>query len=101
MNALMNMLKKFLPKRASDGGHPHPTRDWLILLVVTLALLGGSVAWNVWFFGTMAQAEVAVPAGGENALETYPAGTIQEVFGKRGGMETSYRSVFRFVDPSR
>lgn len=103
MNALLAQMKKLFAHDASGASeHPQPTRDWHILLSVTLVLIAASVLWNTWFFGQLANDELdASSSSTENVLETYPAGTIQQVFQSRLDIETAYRSTFEFIDPAK
>lgn len=84
------------------GRHPHPERDWFILLALATLLTGVSVGWNVWIYTQVTKETVSstvqmAPQG----FSTTTIGIVEQVFSARKDEAERYHSVYRFVDPSR
>ncbi len=89
-----------LLKKLSYGERIHPSRDWLALLALTLALTLMSAAWNLWLFRMVQDgAALAEPAAAE-AFDTASLDAVRKVFEDRKRQETRFESEYRFVDPS-
>lgn len=88
--------------RLSYGKQIHPSRDWLILLGVSLAMLIGFALWSTWVF-----MEGADPSAEQAATSTAPTLSprlledTNALFERRAEEEARYRGEYRFVDPSR
>lgn len=101
-------LKLAIPKNLSSiklphyDGRPQPERDWSVLLSIAAVLFLVSVAWNTWLFLRVTEGHpigaeaVQVPTVNTASLES-----VRAVFKERAEEEEGYRSVYRFVDPSR
>ena len=102
-----NTMNFHLPKQLSGLSHitygkrVHPSRDWLIVLVVALLLLVASGLWGTILFIRGAEAEALGESIG-NAPSV--SGKILEqtsaLFEERALEEGRYRNEYRFVDPS-
>lgn len=87
-------------KKLSYGDVIRPMRDWFVLLAVATALVGASIAWNVWMLRSV---EAGGTLGGPAEAEPFDAAPVQAVratFDARAQEEARYRSQYRFVDPS-
>jgi flagellar basal body-associated protein FliL len=99
MNTFFSLIKKWFGKKGS--GPRDPGQDWLLLLVVGIVFLVVSVVWNVWFFSSVVTEEVSQAHNASNALGTYDAGAVKEIFEARASSSEAYRSLHVFVDPVR
>lgn len=84
------------------GRHPHPVRDWFVLLGVAAVLVGLSAGWNVWSYiqVTAAVPQTASP-NAPHGFSTTTIGAVDQAFVEREEEVGRYRSSYRFVDPSR
>ena len=92
-----------ISKRIRAIVHPDPVRDWFVLLVLSLIMLGVIVVWNIWAFDTVANggvittsAATTTPAFSQSSIDT-----IHSIFQARDGEEAKYVSgEYHFTDPS-
>ena len=90
--------------RLRYGERLDPTRDWFVLITLTIILFAGVLVWNAWAFDTVASggviggtATVSPPLFSQSSLDT-----IQTVFANRAAEEAKYQTgAYRFVDPSQ
>jgi hypothetical protein len=97
-------LTKYLSVfRAKKHDHTtNPTRDWLILLVLSLVALIASVIWNLWFFSeALSDKGSTAPTTTSNEDTSDSVERAKARFEARALEEGRYRSDYRFVDPSR
>lgn len=81
-----------------------PSRDWFVLVALSLITLAGIVVWNAWAFDTVANGGII----GTSATST-PAlfnqdslRTINAVFTGRAEEKVKYETgTYRFADPSQ
>lgn len=96
MSTLTTLLKKLkLPK--GQGG-THPSRDWLVVVGLSMVLIAASVAWNATFFVSALKDE-AVPATVLEEGEASAVPVLREVFEQRAQQAARYEASV-FVDPS-
>lgn len=101
--SLLNPLTSLI-QRTRSKAHAEPLRDWIVLSAVTVVILAGVVAWNLWTFGAITGSS----SPGEPAADTRPAfspsslNTIQDIFENRAAEEMRYETgVYSFSDPSQ
>jgi hypothetical protein len=84
------------------GGPLNPERDWFVLLGIALLVLLASIAWNVWFFISLAHGESATPAitTPHTTSSASSVTNIQEIFQARATEQNNYQQTYHFVDPS-
>lgn len=90
-------------QRLRYGARLDPVRDWMILLVLSLVMLIGIVAWNIWAFNTVAQGgTIGAPAAGAPMVFSRASlDAINAIFTNRAAEETKYATgVYTFADPS-
>lgn len=95
--------RDFFMKHARKASHLDPTRDWIILLILSTIALASITVWNAWAFDTVAgggtigaTATSTPPAFSQSSLDA-----IRTVFTSRAAEEEKYVSgVYRFADPS-
>ncbi len=90
-----------LKKLFHEGTHPHPVRDWFVIVGVSAVLVGLSVGWNTW---TYIQASTETKETGEvtetAVFDVAAVETVQRTFEERSKEAERYRSSYHFVDPS-
>ncbi len=94
--ALQKILKKL--RLGGHSGHADPARDWALLLSLALVVIIASVAWNVWFFFEVLNAQPVVEAPATEE-ETDTVAPLRTLFEERAAEEARYRNEYRFVDP--
>lgn len=99
MSTFISILKRWFGKK--NGRSRDPGQDWHLLLTVGMALLIASVVWNVWFFNRVVTEEMSQTYDASNALGSYDAETVKEIFEIRGMSAEAYRNTYLFVDPAR
>lgn len=77
-----------------------PSRDWLTLLTLMVALLLASVAWNLWAFSKVTEGETIGTETPQQADTTATFDAVNKVFEMRAAEDARYRNEYRFVDPS-
>jgi hypothetical protein len=88
-----------ITKSLKYGARLRPARDWYVLLVLFSALLGVSIAWNLWLFSAVTKGEtigVQAPAPSAEIQLTQ----VKTLFDQRATERGRYTSQYRFVDPS-
>ncbi len=90
-----------LKKLFHDGTHPHPVRDWFVIVGVSAVLVGVSVGWNTWTY-IQANTEIKQVSEGSPAavFDVGAVETVQRSFEERSKEAERYRSSYHFVDPS-
>lgn len=90
-----------LKKLFHEGTHPHPVRDWFVMVAVFAVLVGISVGWNMWTYVRTNQEEVLVSTNPHTALfDSAVVEAVQRAFEERTKEAERYRSTYNFVDPS-
>lgn len=93
-----------LVKRLRAVAHPDASRDWLILVALSLIVLACIVVWNVWAFDTVAKGG-SIGAAAPKGLTPFnheSLGTINRIFESREEEEAKYRTgVYGYPDPSQ
>lgn len=81
-----------------------PTRDWLLLITLSLIALAGIIVWDVWAFDTVSGGGVI----GAPVTKTSPVfdssvlDAVHTLFESRAAEETKYiTGTVRFIDPSQ
>lgn len=88
--------------RAGKGSvSANPSRDWLVLLALTLLAIVISSVWNIMFFSDVLSGKMTTPLGEEIATDTSNVEKVDRLFGERAEEASRYRNEYRFVDPSR
>jgi hypothetical protein len=91
-----------LKKLFTPGTHPHPIRDWFVILGMSALLMGVSAGWNVLNFlqvTVVSQKDTATPSA--PVFESARVDEVEKVFSKRKEEADRYRAEYHFVDPSR
>jgi hypothetical protein len=90
-----------LVKIFAYGQRVRVLRDWLVLLLIALALFFSSVALHAFLFLRAIDGEL-IGSGQmqQSALDTSSLETVRTIFEARAGEELRYRGEYRFVDPS-
>ncbi len=101
------MKIKFFPSshaknKLGYGPKIHPTRDWLVLLFLSLVLLAVGAVWNVWLFSQLQEGKSLgeVPVSTTTKVSNSLQG-VQRVFQQRANEENLYQQQYHFLDPSR
>ena len=84
------------------GARIRPTRDWFVMLLVTLVLLVVSVGWNVFMFTQFENGKSTTqttPLAQEQGVGDAVA-QVQALFQQRATEEGNYQRTYHFVDPS-
>ena len=97
----LNLSLSSLP-RISYGNRVHASRDWVILLVTSLLVLGGFAVAGTWIFYEGAKADPAQQtAAQKSALSPELLSETDALFEERAAEVLRYRSEYQFVDPAR
>ena len=90
-----------LKKLFHEGTHPHPVRDWFVIVGVSAVLVGVSVGWNTWTYIQASTEIKSVSEGASTAVfDVAAVETVQRSFEERSKEAERYRSSYHFVDPS-
>jgi hypothetical protein len=96
LNSLLSYFKKF-----SYGDRIHPTRDWFIMLTVSLGILVVGALWHLFIFTELANGKnLGAPQTASTTEAVNPVSSIQQLFQKRATGEGNYQNTYTFVDPS-
>ncbi len=98
----MNYLKKLMAKVKLPAGlrGMQPARDWFIMLTLAFLLIIGSVVWNVLFFTSALNDEVAALETTTPVSATQSAlPALEAAFAERAQTAARYQGA-SFVDPS-
>ncbi len=101
MNIDLSTARSFL-SRLAYGKRLRPSRDWFVLVSLTLLAIAGFAVWSVWIYLGGAQASqseavpLLVPTLSPEALEE-----TERMFERRAAERVRYESEYEFVDPSR
>ena len=78
-----------------------PSRDWLVMLVLSLLVLAASMLWNAWFLVTVLSDEAAIEVPQEMGSDTTSTfEKMQHAFMLRDAVASSTHAT-RFNDPSK
>ena len=86
------------------GTRPNPTRDWLVLLTISIMILAGIIIWNMWAFSTVVSGGVIGNSvtNTPQILNQSSFDTIRIIFKNREAEKEKYETgVYNFVDPSQ
>ena len=77
-------------------------RDWFVLIIVMLLALIGSLAWNVWFFLSAVERDLAetTEATVQASLDRSVLDEARMRLDEQAAEEVQYRDGYQFVDPS-
>lgn len=89
-------------KKISYGERPHPWRDWLIIVIVTVVLVAVAAGWSHYLFVHISSGEIfGAPAQTGNDASESSLEAVRTTFEKRSIERTHYLTDYHFVDPSR
>ena len=100
---ISNLIGSLL-KRLRSMTRIDPSRDWLIMLVLSAFVLAGSIVWNVWTFNTVANGgSIGAPADKTSPIFSRSSlDAIRAIFAQRAAEEAKYETgVYQYTDPSQ
>jgi hypothetical protein len=88
-------------KKVNYAGPLRPTRDWLVMLMVSAAFIVVSIGWNLWMFNKVTRGDSLGTETAAPVEEGVRVDRVNAIFEKRATEEARYLSEYHFVDPSR
>lgn len=89
---------------ASLEGRAKATRDWSILIIVSILIIAVEIVWSIFFFSNniKIRAPVHITVAGVKKIDTNAMQRVQDVFSKRASMQSAYESNATLIaDPSK
>lgn len=86
------------------GDQLRPVRDWFVLIVVTLVVLGSGAILNVLEFKNIISNKITTPSpvSHSSALNGAAMQKVQDIFTARANRQAKYESGdYSFTDPSK
>jgi hypothetical protein len=83
------------------GDETRPSRDWLVVMLITAVLLLASAGWSYTLFLRISHSENSAHAVPSALINPASLANIRTLFEKRAAERAHYTSDYHFVDPSK